>query len=302
MEIIKLSDKKKESITEQKVSRRSMLKWTGALAGAAAVGAVAEYAATYKPPPPPPPRFRPPLSADVQQKVDSQIKQLIDNHAGETWTYGVCVMNCMTNCQLKIYSKEGKVTRIMPDDFPNTGIGREDAYVSMDKIKAAHLQNRPCPLGLSWRHMANSPNRLLYPMKRVGPKGNPNSFVRVSWTEALDLIYNNMKQTKEKYGPLSLFVHGSSNRAVLQQIGAGFKSWGAQSGSGYDAEQTFMGVPTTGPGQADILKSKLVICSGRNPIAVEGPGGTWGLMLLLAKEQGVKFISIDQDTHRTCSN
>ncbi len=37
---------KNESVTDKKISRRSMLKWTGALAAAVAVGAGAEYGAT----------------------------------------------------------------------------------------------------------------------------------------------------------------------------------------------------------------------------------------------------------------
>jgi anaerobic selenocysteine-containing dehydrogenase len=43
--------------------------------------------------------------------------------------------------------------------------------------------------------------RVLYPHKRVGPKGPGARFERISWDEALDTITNNFKDTIEKYGP-----------------------------------------------------------------------------------------------------
>jgi hypothetical protein len=54
---------------DKRVSRGSMLKWTGALVAGAVIGGAAVYGATYKPPSPPP-SFKPPLSAGVQRRVD----------------------------------------------------------------------------------------------------------------------------------------------------------------------------------------------------------------------------------------
>jgi hypothetical protein len=84
---------KKENVADKKISRRSLLKYTGALAAGAVVGVVAEYGATYKPPPPPPPSFKPPLSADVQTRVDAIKQQLVNMHAGETIKYTSCKQN-----------------------------------------------------------------------------------------------------------------------------------------------------------------------------------------------------------------
>ena len=85
-----MSEEKKESVVDKKVSRRSLLKYTAALAAGVVVGVGAEYGATYKPPPPPPPSFKPPLSADVQTRVDAIKKQLIDMHTGEDIHYMDC--------------------------------------------------------------------------------------------------------------------------------------------------------------------------------------------------------------------
>jgi len=43
-------------------------------------------------------------------------------------------------------------------------------------------------------------NRVLYPHKRVGPKGPNAKFERISWDEALTTITDNFKQTLEEYG------------------------------------------------------------------------------------------------------
>lgn len=43
-------------------------------------------------------------------------------------------------------------------------------------------------------------NRVLYPHKRVGPKGPGAKFERISWDEALNTVTDNFKETIEKYG------------------------------------------------------------------------------------------------------
>ena len=43
-------------------------------------------------------------------------------------------------------------------------------------------------------------NRVLYPHKRVGPKGPGAKFERISWDEALEVITDNFKKTIKEYG------------------------------------------------------------------------------------------------------
>jgi molybdopterin guanine dinucleotide-containing S/N-oxide reductase-like protein len=75
------------------------------------------------------------------------------------------------------------------------------------------------PHGQNAKSIVYSPDRLLHPMKRVDfdPDGERNpqnrgksGYVRISWDEALDLVANQIKQLKRKYGPGVMAVsHGS---------------------------------------------------------------------------------------------
>jgi len=134
-----LSEKKKEeSITEKKISRRSMLKCTAGLAGAVVIGGAAVYGATYKapgPPPPPPPSLKPPLSPEIQSRVDQITKDLIDRHTGERLVYGGCECNCGgTGCFFKYHVKNDVLTAIEPDDTHHPQVGMEDKVMTQKEF------------------------------------------------------------------------------------------------------------------------------------------------------------------------
>ena len=79
------------------------------------------------------------------------------------WT--ACVINCGNRCPLRVYTKAGKVIRIETD---NTIKG------------SCHpRQIRACLKGRSMRQRLYSPDRLRYPMKRVGERGEAK-FERIS--------------------------------------------------------------------------------------------------------------------------
>ncbi|VFS43855.1 anaerobic dimethyl sulfoxide reductase subunit A [Enterobacter cancerogenus] len=65
---------------------------------------------------------------------------------------------------------------------------------------------RACVRGRSYRKFVYHPDRLKYPMKRVGKRGE-GKFERISWDEATTLIANNLKTITEKYGVASRYVH-----------------------------------------------------------------------------------------------
>jgi anaerobic selenocysteine-containing dehydrogenase len=75
------------------------------------------------------------------------------------------------------------------------------------------------PHGQNAKSIVYSPDRLLYPMKRVDfdPNGarNPQNrgksgYVRISWDEAIKLVTDEIKRQKREHGPGAItFSHGS---------------------------------------------------------------------------------------------
>ena len=72
------------------------------------------------------------------------------------------------------------------------------------------MKTLPSPLGLSYKKRVYSPNRILYPLKRVDwdpdAERNPQNrgqsgYVRISWEEATDIIVSELRRIKEQYGP-----------------------------------------------------------------------------------------------------
>lgn len=66
------------------------------------------------------------------------------------------------------------------------------------------------PFSLAYKKRVYSPNRILYPLRRVDwdPDDNRNTenrgksgYVRISWDEAVEIVANELKRIKRKYGP-----------------------------------------------------------------------------------------------------
>ena len=80
-------------------------------------------------------------------------------------------------------------------------------------------QGRICPRCAVLPDVVNSPDRLLYPMKRDPSKrGDPDAWEQVSWDEALDLIYNEMTRLADEYGAHTLQTFCGTGRDILWQV------------------------------------------------------------------------------------
>ena len=77
------------------------------------------------------------------------------------------------------------------------------------------------PFALAYKKRIYSPNRILYPLKRVdwdhnGERNHENrgrsGYVRISWDEALDIIVSEIKRIHRQYGPEAVLsqadIHG----------------------------------------------------------------------------------------------
>jgi len=146
--------------------------------------------------------------------------------------------------------------------------------------------------------MVYSPQRLLYPLQRIGPRGQ-GEFKRISWDKALSIIYKKFQKLKEQYGPESILYYWRfANLGVMKNCASGF--WN-QFG-GYTS--TYGGLCDAAAQEAinltygevkhnrisDIENSQLIILWGINPVYTH-----LHLQYYLSKAlaKGAKLISID---------
>lgn len=99
---------------------------------------------------------------------------------GITVKTGICGF-CGGSCPVDVYCKDGKVIKVEGNKSLPTANGRV------------------CVKGAALKQSLYHPDRLLYPMKRIGKRGE-GKFERISWEEALKIIAQKLKETKEQYG------------------------------------------------------------------------------------------------------
>lgn len=188
------------------------------------------------------------------------------------------------------YVEDGVLKRLGPEE-------------GQDSPEAPRL--RACARGLSQVQRVYHPDRLLYPLKRVGERGQ-GQFQRISWDEALDTVAGQMRRIKDAYGPEALLnLHGEGNldgllHCTITMPHRFFNHWGGQTatrgtisfeGAMFAARNTF-GFPPPPPGPESLLQSKLVILWGMNPAETIAVTNTNWIMAL-AKERGARFIVVD---------
>ena len=100
----------------------------------------------------------------------------------ETHTPAFCAIDCPGRCPLELHLRDGEL-----------------AQVSANKTAPA------CHRGLSMRAWANSPDRLMWPLRRVGPRGSAQ-FERVTWDEALDEIADRLARIRREHGNESIYL------------------------------------------------------------------------------------------------
>ncbi|MEZ4730507.1 MAG: molybdopterin-dependent oxidoreductase [Caldilineaceae bacterium] len=84
------------------------------------------------------------------------------------------------------------------------GCGAEVHLVDGRIQRIAALKGHPhsvlCTRGMKTPDIVYSPDRLLYPQRRVGARGE-GRFERITWDEAYALIVNNLQHIAAEYGP-----------------------------------------------------------------------------------------------------
>lgn len=107
--------------------------------------------------------------------------------------WSACTVNCGSRCPLHMHVVDGEIKYVETD---NTG---DDNYEGLHRVRA-------CLRGRSMRRRVYNPDRLKYPMKRVGKRGE-GKFERISWDEAYDIIATNMQRLIKEYGNESIYLN-----------------------------------------------------------------------------------------------
>lgn len=101
----------------------------------------------------------------------------------------VCTV-CALRCGVLAHIADGRITKIEPD-------------------RNSRLQGSSfCPIGAAVLELIYHPDRVKYPLKRVGARGSAN-WQQITWDEALDTLTQKLNSTKETYGAESVaFIQG----------------------------------------------------------------------------------------------
>ncbi|MGI2258438.1 molybdopterin-dependent oxidoreductase [Shewanella sp. GXUN23E] len=118
---------------------------------------------------------------------------------GEVSRLSACIGNCFQTCPLRVYTRDGVITRI---ESEASGI---KGFVDKWDADSASHEIRPCLRGRALKQKVYSADRLKYPMKRVGPRGS-EQFIRISWDEAIAEVSARLQHTIDTYGAQSVYL------------------------------------------------------------------------------------------------
>ena len=205
-----------------------------------------------------------------------------------------------------------------PDSSPHSNGTRTSQKTEAPTGLAGHPQGICCPRGLRSIDIVYSPDRLLYPLKRTGPRG-AGQFVRVSWDEALDTIAEGLRRVAAQYGPQAACFYtgrGSFERSLCDLLTPA----GVRESSAWNLLFPFGSPNTTGVGAIcyvahgiiapmttlgmwdtdtfiDIENSDLVVVWGDNPATDSSPVNM--ARIKNAQRRGVPIIAIDPRRTKT---
>lgn len=209
-----------------------------------------------------------------------------------------CNVNCGSRCPLRMHVVNGQIVRVETDNTGGDELGSQ--------------QVRACPRGRSIRQRIYSPDRLKYPMKRVGERG-AGKFERISWEEAFDAIAASLKKTLSTYGNEAVYLNygtgtlggtittswppaSTAIARLMNCLGGYLNHYHDYSAANIEGAYPFhYGNPWV-PGNSfdDAVNSKLVVLWGNNPHETRMSGGGELFVTQKAKKlSDVKVIVVD---------
>ena len=195
--------------------------------------------------------------------------------------HSVCSLDCPDTCGLLINVENGVGSKLRGD--PNHPVTR--GFL--------------CGKVAQYLEREYSPDRLLYPMKRTGPKGS-GQFARISWDEAVETITTRLKAAAAEFGPesilpysyagtMGLLNNAGMDRRFFHRLGASRLDRTICSSTGGAALAASLG-HKYGTEPEQFREAKLIIAWGAN---IHGTNVHLWPFILEARRRGAKLIVID---------
>jgi anaerobic selenocysteine-containing dehydrogenase len=171
---------------------------------------------------------------------------------------------CTAVCGMVATVQDGRIVKVRPDpDNPSS-------------------QGHVCIKGMQYHQVTQDPDRVTYPLKRIGPRGAGAQFVAVSWEEALDDIAARLSGILDRYGPAAVASYQGNPPAYSTEGMSGFrmflkalgvdKIYGAGSqdtNARFVASVALYGSPLT-LDVPDVNNSDYMLIFGANPLVSHG--------------------------------
>lgn len=197
----------------------------------------------------------------------------------------VCRPNCHAYCRHKVTVRDGRVVKSEQASFPDA------------------RYNRICLRGISSLERIYDPDRIKYPLRRAGERGE-DQWERISWEEAIDTIASKWQEIIDAYGPAALAFHHSGGDVSLLNcwptitrftnlLGGTYIDYNTDMGIDHGTGQVFGANDWNGPSSndpSDWKNSKTIFLWGYN--ITEANIQAWHF-LADALEGGTKLVVVD---------
>jgi len=205
--------------------------------------------------------------------------------------HAACPHDCPDACGVLITIDEGRATKIQGDP--------------------AHPVTRGflCAKVAKYLDRVYSPDRVLYPMRRIAPKGAAGAkqtWQRITWDDALDEITQRLKQTAAQYGSESILPYsyggtlgalngGSMDRRFFHRLGASQLERTICSAAGEAGLKSVIGAKL-GTEPEQFVHSRYIIAWASN---IHGNNVHLWPFIAEAKRKGAKLVVLDPYRTRT---
>ncbi|GLW66803.1 molybdopterin oxidoreductase [Actinomadura rubrobrunea] len=207
----------------------------------------------------------------------------------ELKVFGACPLDCPDGCSWVVTVRDGRAVGLRGNpDHPYT-------------------RGALCTKVNRWLERANSPDRILHPLRRVGRKGE-GRFERISWDEALDEIADRLGRITRDHGGEAVWpywgtgtlgyiqgLEGAAGRRFFNVLGASAHRADICSAAGNYGLLCTIGSPG-GMDPEDLAHARLILLWGTNPLT---SGHHVWKFVQAARREGARVVAIDPVATRT---